>query len=406
MTVTRDIYQLFCDERTKLKKELTKDGQRVCLTTDCWTSSTQMAYICLTAHYVDSDWNLKKKIINFCQISNHKGETIGKVIEACLLGWGIEKVFAVTVDNASANDVAVGFVKRRVNAWHGSVLDGEFMHLRCGAHIINLIVNEGLKDLHKSIAAIRNCVRYIRSSPARLQKFKACAERERIDYKGWLVLDVPTRWNSTYMMLNVALKFEKAFSRYEEEDDRFVSFFLENENGMKRIGPPTSSDWECATIFVKFLATFYEVTLKFSGTLHVTSNNFYHEICEIHTQLSDLASSSDPLLSTMAASMKKKYDKYWGNAENINPLLFLAVVLDPRYKLKYLKYCFESIYDAETVAKIVVKVEQILQRLYVSYNVEGGSDGDKVSYCYYYYYYYWFFNIFLFVELLCVCFWL
>ncbi|XP_062096961.1 zinc finger BED domain-containing protein RICESLEEPER 3-like [Humulus lupulus] len=81
----------------------------------------------------------------------------------------------------------------------------------------------------------------------------------------------------------------------------------------------------------------------------------------------------------MAASMKRKYEKYWGSAENINPMLFLAVVLDPRYKLKYLKYCFETIYDAETVAKIVVKVEQILQRLYNSYNVEGESDGDKVS---------------------------
>ena len=204
-------------------------------------------------------------------------------------------------------------------------------------------------------------------------------ERERIDYKGWMVLDVPTRWNSTFMMLNVALKFEKAFARYEEEDDKFLSCFMENENGKKMIGPPSSSDWESAMIFVKFLSTFYEVTLKFSGTLHVTSNNFYHEICEIHTQLSDLAASSDPLLSTMAASMKKKYDKYWGNSENINPLLFLAVVLDLRYKLKYLKYYFETVYDAETVAKIVVKVEQILQRLYNCYNVEGESDGDKVS---------------------------
>ncbi|XP_062093497.1 zinc finger BED domain-containing protein RICESLEEPER 2-like [Humulus lupulus] len=178
------------------------------------------------------------------------------------------------------------------------------------------------------------------------------------------------------MMLDVALKFEKAFARYEEEDDKFVSFFMENEHGGKRIGPPTSSDWEIVTIFVKFLSTFYEVTLKFSGTLHVTSNNFYHEICEIHTQLSDLACSSDPLLSTMAASMKRKYDKYWGSAENINPMLFFAVVLDPRYKLKY---CFETVYDVEIVAKIVVKVERILQRLYNSYNVEGESDGDKVS---------------------------
>ena len=78
----------------------------------------------------------------------------------------------------------------------------------------------------------------------------------------------------------------------------------------------------------------------------------------------------------MAVSMKSKYDKYWGNAENINPLLFLAVVLDPRYKMRYLKYCFESVYDAETVARIVVKAESVLQRLYACYNT---AVGTKVS---------------------------
>lgn len=35
MTITRDIYTLFCNERSKLMKELTVAGQKVCLTTDC-----------------------------------------------------------------------------------------------------------------------------------------------------------------------------------------------------------------------------------------------------------------------------------------------------------------------------------------------------------------------------------
>ncbi|KAK1398327.1 hypothetical protein POM88_008190 [Heracleum sosnowskyi] len=170
---------------------------------------------------------------------------------------------------------------------------------------------------------------------------------------------------------------QRAFSRYEEEDDKFVSYFMEQENGKKRIGPPIPTDWQAASIFVKFLATFYEVTLKFSSTLHVTSNNFYHEICEVHTILSDLASSRDPLLSSMAGSMKRKYNKYLGNPEDINPLLFIAVVLDPRYKMKYLKYCFESIYNVELVATIVMKVESLLQRLYVAY--VGDGEASKVT---------------------------
>ena len=67
-----------------------------------------------------------------------------------------------------------------INGWNEVVLEGEFMHERCSAHIINLIVTKGLKELHDSIIAIRNDVRYVRSSLARLQKFKTCVEQEKI----------------------------------------------------------------------------------------------------------------------------------------------------------------------------------------------------------------------------------
>lgn len=100
--------------------------------------------------------------------------------------WGVEKVFTVTLDNATTNDGVVTYVKRRVNMWKGLVLDGKFMHIRCGAHIVNLIINEGLKSMHDSIMTIHNCVRYIRSSPARLQNFKHVLRKNILILKdGW-----------------------------------------------------------------------------------------------------------------------------------------------------------------------------------------------------------------------------
>ena len=119
MTIARDVVHLYNSEMEKLKKELTMDDQRVCLTIDCWTSNQQIPYLCLTVHYIDFDWCLKKRILNFVQISNHKGETIVKLIEDCLHKWGIEKVFTITVDNGTANDLAVSILIRRVNGWEG-----------------------------------------------------------------------------------------------------------------------------------------------------------------------------------------------------------------------------------------------------------------------------------------------
>ena len=98
------------------------------------------------------------------------------MIDDCLHKWGIENVFTITVDNATTNDVAVSILTRRVNGWGGSVLNGDYMHVRCCAHILNLIVSDGLKELHQSILSIRATVRYIRLSSARVEC--VCSKRK------------------------------------------------------------------------------------------------------------------------------------------------------------------------------------------------------------------------------------
>ncbi|XP_050878392.1 zinc finger BED domain-containing protein RICESLEEPER 1-like [Lathyrus oleraceus] len=50
-------------------------------------------------------------------------------------------------------------------------------------------------------------------------------------------LDVSTRWNSTYMMLYAAEKFQTTFEKLEGEGVRYVELF-------GRVGPPCCSDWE------------------------------------------------------------------------------------------------------------------------------------------------------------------
>ena len=113
-------------KKLKLRSFLRYNCARICLTIDCWTSVQNLNYMVLTAHFIDNQWTLQKRILNFCQIVNHKGETIGKQIESCLHEWGIESVFTVTVDNASSNDVAISYLKKRFKSTSGNgiVLDG------------------------------------------------------------------------------------------------------------------------------------------------------------------------------------------------------------------------------------------------------------------------------------------
>ena len=160
--------------------------------------------MCVTCHFIDSDWNLYKKIISFVPINSHRGEYIAKCLENALLDWGVKSVFSITVDNASYNDIVVGYVKKKLVSWGASTVRCKFLHMRCIAHILNLVVNDGLKEANRAVKKVRECVRFIRSSPAYLRKFKELSELDEIDYKSSLVLDIAIRWNSTYLMLKTA----------------------------------------------------------------------------------------------------------------------------------------------------------------------------------------------------------
>lgn len=83
------------------------------MSTDCWTSLQQVNYLCLTAHFINSDWKLKKKVLNFFEIISHRRDGICKILDNCLHEWEIEKVFTVNIDNASSNDIAIAYLRRK-----------------------------------------------------------------------------------------------------------------------------------------------------------------------------------------------------------------------------------------------------------------------------------------------------
>lgn len=145
-TMARDCFEMFVTVRMSVKKLFQLECRRVCPSTDTWTSNQTINYMCITAHFIDLDWTVQKIILNFCPISNHRGEIIGKAIEKCLNDWGIEKVMTITVDNASSNDTAIAFLKKRLINWpDGCVLIGEFLQMRYFAHCFNVVCSRGFE---------------------------------------------------------------------------------------------------------------------------------------------------------------------------------------------------------------------------------------------------------------------
>ena len=67
-TIAKTYFRVLLDEKQKLKEALRE--QQVCLTIDTWTSIQILNYMCLIAHFIDSDWKIHKKILSFCFVEN------------------------------------------------------------------------------------------------------------------------------------------------------------------------------------------------------------------------------------------------------------------------------------------------------------------------------------------------
>ncbi|KAK2975198.1 hypothetical protein RJ640_022090 [Escallonia rubra] len=74
-----DILNVFHIEKRRLLESLQSLPGKVSLTSDFWTSITTDGYMCITAHFIDKDCNLHKKILNFVYVeAPHTGPAISK----------------------------------------------------------------------------------------------------------------------------------------------------------------------------------------------------------------------------------------------------------------------------------------------------------------------------------------
>lgn len=116
---------------------------KVSLTTDMWTSEhSNKPYTCLTAHFVDDTCVLHKKILAFKLLDcPYDCAHLFGFMKDMMLGWNLDrKVSCIVLDNASANTSMIHDVKNWLMRDSVLSFNGDLLHFRCSAHILNLIV--------------------------------------------------------------------------------------------------------------------------------------------------------------------------------------------------------------------------------------------------------------------------
>ncbi|KAF7808259.1 zinc finger BED domain-containing protein RICESLEEPER 2-like [Senna tora] len=159
-----------------------------------------------------------------------------------------------------------------------------------------------------------------------------------IDTGMCLRLDVSTRWNSAYVMLESAIKYRRAFGSLSLFDKNFRSC-------------PSNEEWMREEKMKDFLLPFNIITNLFYGSSYPTSNMYFMQIWKIKCLLIENLSVDDSVIQDMATRMKEKFDKYWSE---YSVILAIAAVLDPRMKLDALKFCYSKLHPINCSSSVVV----------------------------------------------------
>ncbi|XP_021759556.1 zinc finger BED domain-containing protein RICESLEEPER 2-like [Chenopodium quinoa] len=287
-TISRNTILKWCMTEHDVLKQYVRNTfkaltSKVSLTCDVWTACTTRGYLSLTAHFVDNDWKLRSKVLNFRHFPPpHNGHEIYNLVFSLIKDWGIErKIYSMTIDNASNMDSMVGKLQIELDAMAKLPLDGKYFHVRCSAHILNLIVKEGLKVIDESVAKVRENVKYVDSSEARLIRFERCVSSCNLATGVKLWMDVPTRWNSTFLMLRRALDLLPALKMFGRIESNYHLAL-------------TAHEWDIVEKMCDFLEPFYDITNLFSGSEYPTSNLYVSNICRIESLLVAASKGDDP----------------------------------------------------------------------------------------------------------------
>ncbi|PWA76961.1 zinc finger BED domain-containing protein RICESLEEPER 2 [Artemisia annua] len=364
-TIARDISKFYLEEWKSLLNFLSNKATMVHLTTDRWTSSCKrMNFMVLTAHFIDDDWVMHKRIINFRPIHSHRGVDIGRAILECITGWGIKNVMTIKVDNIASNDKALEYLVENLPTKY----DGD-----------------GLKTFTKEVSNISLAVKYIKHSSQRVTNFKESVEKTSTSKK-FLVSECPTRWNSTYDMLKTAIELKEAFFYYDFNNS---SFARDLEEIPKRV------DFEVCRKVVSVLEKFMETTELVSNVSCPVAHMWFGVVLDIDKHLREWQ-HENASFKEMIQDMRKKYDKYWGDYKKINHYMYFVVILDPTMKSEMIGVGFRHLIengcvpmevdeesdetpipfltDEEFCDKMVKKVEKDMRVLFAMYKEKYGTN--------------------------------
>jgi hypothetical protein len=294
--------KLFEAKKEVISSQLEKAVTRISFSFDMWTSPNRYAFLGLHAHYLDASFQVQSRLLALRRVwGAHSGANQATTIHDIFGEYGIrDRIGAGVSDNVSSNDTCMTSLYRLLSP-EMTEEDVRNHRTRCFGHVVNLaaraflwgedpdsfereafteaafqVEERELRLWRKRgvVGKLHNLIRFVRASPQRRELMRSLAknkldddshqlfeeERAAIDLE--LMQNNETRWNSTFLMIQRAI-------RKRDHIDHFVTY-LETRVAEPRQRVPVQDqlspqDWILLAEIQSLLKPLYEITMRCQG---------------------------------------------------------------------------------------------------------------------------------------------
>ncbi len=287
----------------KVKKSLDGANSAV-LTTDMWTSRATEAYLTVSCHIIDENWQMQAYVLETCSFSGqHSADNICTQLKRVTDEWGItDKVQAVITDNG-ANMVA-------------AVRKAGWAHYPCFAHTLNLVVKDTIKALPDLLDIQQRCgaiVAFFHHSTRAAERLKE-VQKQLKSPEHKLIQSVETRWNSVFYM----------FKRLFEQKEAVTTVLCLLGKTLLCL---SEEDWSMISLSIDALRPFEEVTREISTEKHVSVSKVIPLVALLLRSTATYQCQGSKLAAELSAQCQRRFrgiETFYG--------LAVSTYLDIRFK--------------------------------------------------------------------------
>lgn len=354
-TIEDHILRIYLREKDNVLSLLAGISGRVNVSLDSWFFCQTTCYVILTGQFIDCDWNLHRRILNAFMLPTPDSEVALKhAIAARLSDWNLDsKLFALTSSQYFSGEAVKGNLRGLLNIKNPATLNGQLIISSCYARALSGVAREALVSMEETVEKVRQNVKYVITSQVHRENFAQIRQQLQVPSMRALDVDDKTKWNTTYEMLIAACELKEVFSCLDTLDPEYRLCISVEE-------------WRQTETLCVYLKLLHDAAGILTDETIPTANIFFHEVWKIQLELLHGAVSPDAFTSNLTRPLKENFDRYW---QDSGLILAVAVVMDPRFKMKLVDFSFSRIYgqDAETWIKVI---DEGLHELFVDYVVQ------------------------------------